>query len=480
MIWSSGKLKFPSLYPVTQAQEDAAVVMRLTDDDIFEVEKSFAPADNAYNQVGVTISDEEQDGAETTVRWPEEGSATHDALLVADGGRRSDLTMQLLGVSTPYHAGIVTEYTARHSRRVPVYRIAATVRAYALEPGDLIEVTSTSYRTTAARMMVIASVLADYGDVSAMVLDAVAYDYSDNPASEPPQNVVEPPRYAAVTAFIPRGFVATLDDTARTITATWTDSDIARWSVEAIQGSGDLRDDGDDTTTEDADFAARTDWVEIWTGRDNEAILPLPTGAQTWRMRVRGISTQGIYTRPSRERIVYFPSFVTANLPRPGGGPILTRHIGDRIGNTINFNATDMAMGEGALRGGASAVPSPRYLAAAATRLWIALDDDAEYLGIVEAAGDGGVTLWWDEFPDSWVHIRYDDTHVLGLDHQTQLAASRHHRRRAQRAALRHVRLRGYAECEPRSQDTVHPRRRRRAGGLAATRRGADLDAHRR
>ena len=418
MIWSSGKLKFPALYPVTQAQEDAAVAMRLTDDDIFELEKQYAPADAAQNQGGITHSDEEQDGAEITGRWPEEGSATHTALLDADGGRRSDIVLQLLGVSTPYHRGIIAEYNVRHSRRTPVYRIAATVRAYALEPGDLIEVTSPTYRTTAARMVVLTSTLAQFGGVSAVILEAVSYSYADNPASQPPQSVVEPPRYAPVRTFLPTGFGVVLNDTARTITAEWNDADIARWGVEAIQGSGDLRDDGDDTTTEDADFAARTDWVEIWTGRDNTAILPLPTGAQTWRMRVRGISTQGIYTRPSRERIVYFPSFVSQNLPRPGGGPILTRNIGDRIGNTVNFNSTDMPMGEGALRGGASAVPSPRYLEAAATRLWIALDDDSEYLSIVEAAGEGGVTLWWDEFPDSWVHIRYDDTHVLGIDHQ--------------------------------------------------------------
>ena len=414
MIWSSGKLKFPAMYPVTEAQEDALVAMTLGDDDIFEIEKHFAPADTAYNQGSLTFSDEEQDGAEITRRWPLEGSAAHDALKASDGGRRSDLVVQLLGVSSPYHADLINEYNVKHSRRIPVYRIAATVKAYPLEPGDLIEVSSTPYRTSDARMTVITSTLANYGNVTGTLLECVAYDYQDNPASMPSQSDTAPPRFASLRVFIPSGFQTTWNAEARTITATWDDADIARWSVEAIKGSGDLRDDDDDTTDDDDDFRARTDWVEIWNGRDNEAVLPVPNAEQTWRLRVRGITTQGIYTPPSNETTEWFPSFINPDLPRPGGGPIICRTV-NSIGNSVNFNAADLPTGEAAIRGGSTAIRSPLYLTNA-TRLWISLDDEIDYLKLVEESGAGNVTLWWREFPDSWINVTYDDSHVLGLD----------------------------------------------------------------
>lgn len=299
MIWSSGKFKLPSMYPVTQAQEDALVAMTLTDDDLFEVEKQFAPADAAHNQAVLTFDDEEQDGIETVRRWPREGTAEHRELVDdEDGGRRSDLSLQLLGVSSPYNADILSEYLVRHSRSVPVYRVVASLKAYPLETGDLVAVDSDAFRTD-DRMEVISTTMATFGAVTAVVFDAVHYDWRNNPAAEPPQNEASPPARTRLRSYAPSGLTATFDPDAWTIEMRWDDSSVARWSLEALTGEGDL--------SSDADFLARTDFAEIWTGRDNVAVLPADDANSTMRLCVRGISLGGVYTPPSEEVVVVHP-----------------------------------------------------------------------------------------------------------------------------------------------------------------------------
>ena len=302
MVWSSGRLKFPTLYPVTQKEEDELVVLTLNDADLFDIEKHYAPQDNAFNQVSITYNDEEQNGAETTHRWPKEGSEEHKKLLTADGGRRSDLAVQLLGMSDPYHGDIIGEYRVKHSRSVPVYRIAASLKAYRLEPWELIDVYSKELRVGTAdrpaRMAIIDVTLGTFGDVSAMFLTCVHYDFRNNPAAMIPQSDARPPAGTRAATFRPSNFAAMLDETARVVSCTWNDANIARWSIEVIRGDGDL--------TANAAFLARTDFKEAWSGRDNEAVLPLPNSAQTWRLRLRGITTQGVYTRSSNVQVIHF------------------------------------------------------------------------------------------------------------------------------------------------------------------------------
>lgn len=308
MVWSSGRLKFPSKYPVTRAQENALVRMTLTDEHILDLEKHYAPVDVAFNQHSITHADEEEDFAEITDGWPAEGGAVHAELLAKDGGIRSDRTVQLLGVSTPYHRDLLNEYNVRHSREVPAYRIAATMAAYALEPGDLVDVDSNRYG--ADRVEITEATRTSWGDVSAMVLSAVAYDYQNNPAAMPDQSDVRPPRLSVDHGFLPTGFDVALDSAARTLGCTWDDASVARWSIEAVIGDGDLTGTGADAVA----FKARTDFAEVWQGRDNQATLPLPNTHKTLRLRLRGLTAQGGYTLPSAEVVVEVDAFVVSRL----------------------------------------------------------------------------------------------------------------------------------------------------------------------
>ena len=105
-------------------------------------------------------------------------------------------------------------------------------------------------------------------------------------------------------------------------------------------------------------------------------------------------------------------------LTRPGGGPIFQRTVPPaNLGASVNFSspAMDLTPGLAALRGPGD-MATPLYLTTA-TRLWVSItddpssliagDDQTRYFGLINSEDDGGVTLWWEEYPDDWIHVRY-------------------------------------------------------------------------
>lgn len=149
LTWSSeGKYKLLVEYPTSQVETDALVDAShyFTDDDIIrgDVNLSWPSASDRFNQVTATFVNEYEDFKSDSVTWPKTGSTAHTTYLTEDNQQPFVGSTTLEGVTEPYHALAAAEQVVRQSRSMVILSITVTKKGLSLEPGDFINVTSTT------------------------------------------------------------------------------------------------------------------------------------------------------------------------------------------------------------------------------------------------------------------------------------------------------------------------------------------------
>ena len=149
LIWNSeGKYKLLVEYPTSTVETDALVDAShyFVDADIIrdDVTISWASASDRFNQATVTFKNEHEDFKSDSMTWPLTNSAAHTTYLTEDNSQPFVGSASLPGVTDPYHALATAEQMVRQSRSVRTLSLTVTKKGLSLEPGDFINVTSTT------------------------------------------------------------------------------------------------------------------------------------------------------------------------------------------------------------------------------------------------------------------------------------------------------------------------------------------------
>ena len=149
LTWSSeGKYKLLVEYPTSLAQQNALVDADhyFTDDDIVRDDVSIAwpSASERYNQVTVTFSNEHEDFKTDSVTWPKTGSTAYNTYLTEDNNQPFRGSFDISGITDPYHALAAAEQFVREARSVRTIDLTVTKKGLSIEPGDFINITSTT------------------------------------------------------------------------------------------------------------------------------------------------------------------------------------------------------------------------------------------------------------------------------------------------------------------------------------------------
>lgn len=149
LTWSSeGKYKLMVEYPTTAIETDALVDAShyFTDDDIVrdDVNLSWPSASDRFNQATVSFLNEHEDFKSDSMTWPKTNSTAHTTYLTEDNQQPFVGSTTLEGVTDPYHALAAAEQIVRQSRSMVSLSMTVTKKGLSLEPGDFINVTSTT------------------------------------------------------------------------------------------------------------------------------------------------------------------------------------------------------------------------------------------------------------------------------------------------------------------------------------------------
>jgi hypothetical protein len=153
LTWSSeGKYKLLLEYPTTVAEQNSLVGAShfFTDDDIIRdsISMAWPPASDRLSQATVGFLNEHEDFKEDSMTWPESFSATHNTYLNEDNGQPFQADFTVDGVSDPYHALAMAEQSVRMSRTMFTLSLTVSKKGLNLEPGDFVNITSTSVAIT--------------------------------------------------------------------------------------------------------------------------------------------------------------------------------------------------------------------------------------------------------------------------------------------------------------------------------------------
>ena len=149
LTWSSeGKYKLLVEYPTSAIEQDALVDAShyFTDDDIVRdnVTLAWPSASDRFNQVTVNFFNEHEDFKTDSITWPKTNSTAHTTYLTEDNSQPFIGTYTLDGITDPYHATASAEQLVRQSRSLKTLSLTVTKKGLSLEPGDFINVTSTT------------------------------------------------------------------------------------------------------------------------------------------------------------------------------------------------------------------------------------------------------------------------------------------------------------------------------------------------
>ena len=149
LTWSSeGKYKLLVEYPTSLAQQNALVDADhyFTDDDIVRDDVSIAwpSASERYNQVTIAFSNEHEDFKTDSVTWPKTGSTAYNTYLTEDNNQPFRGSFDISGITDPYHALAAAEQFVREARSVRTIDLTVTKKGLSIEPGDFINITSTT------------------------------------------------------------------------------------------------------------------------------------------------------------------------------------------------------------------------------------------------------------------------------------------------------------------------------------------------
>lgn len=248
LTWSSeGKYKLLVEYPTSQVETDALVDAShyFTDDDIIrdEISLSWPSASERFNQATVSFINEHEDFKSDSMTWPKTNSTAHTTYLTEDNNQPFVGSTTLEGVTDPYHALATAEQVVRQSRSMVTLTMTVTKKGLSLEPGDFINVTSTTsnisdevYRVQSIEVMADFTVkltcyFFDYTSLAWNVNDDIAY--SVKPTYD---FTVEPVTSLAYTAGKPSGDHTALAE------LTWTAPTDGSFKsvIYYTDGSGDL------------------------------------------------------------------------------------------------------------------------------------------------------------------------------------------------------------------------------------------------
>ena len=151
LTWSSdGRYKLKLAYPSSETDFNtsgnaAEAHVTFNKDNVIRdtVNLSWLAATERFNQATVTFLDEHEDFKENSVTWPKTDLTTGSAyltLLASDNNQPMTTSLNLDGITDPYHAEAYAEFTVRQSRTFHTLSFTATKAALGLEPGDFVKV----------------------------------------------------------------------------------------------------------------------------------------------------------------------------------------------------------------------------------------------------------------------------------------------------------------------------------------------------
>jgi hypothetical protein len=143
-VWSGGKYKLMVKYPAIGAEPIDAY---LTDDELVregETSVNWPSAQVKLNFATVRFLNENKDFKEDTVSWPSKYSGSvYPTYLAQDNGIQLETEAFATGVTSYYSALAKAEYLVRSSRIAITYSFAVNKSCFRLEPGDIVDLTST-------------------------------------------------------------------------------------------------------------------------------------------------------------------------------------------------------------------------------------------------------------------------------------------------------------------------------------------------
>jgi hypothetical protein len=147
LIWSSeGKYKLLLEYPSSQSNLDSLVdaTHEFNEDNIIRetVSINYASASERFNQVTASFVNEYEDFKQDSITWPETGSTPHSTYLSEDNNQPLITSINLEGITDPYHATAKAEQIVRQSREARTVSVTLDKSALTLEPGDFFKLTS--------------------------------------------------------------------------------------------------------------------------------------------------------------------------------------------------------------------------------------------------------------------------------------------------------------------------------------------------
>ena len=196
-----------------------------------DITLGWAAREKRFNRVTVKFDNRNKEYTEDTVSFPKTNSTEHQGFLTQDNNEDLHTEVELKGVVDWYQALDAAEFLVRESRNQNFITFVAQPLAMALEPGDVIDVTSSSLNLSAEKYRVREiEVMSNLTcKVKAQIYDAATYVW-DQTVAEPivfrtPTNLFASP--SAMTGLtITSAADVNFDGTAtRKLTVSWTDID---------------------------------------------------------------------------------------------------------------------------------------------------------------------------------------------------------------------------------------------------------------
>lgn len=250
LTWSSeGKYKLLLEYPETQSELDLLAVETFNDSNVIRdsIELQWLSASERYNQVSCTFLNEHENFKEDSVTWPSDNSTVYATYLSEDNNQPMSTSMNLEGITDPYHALARAEQVVRQSRTYHSLNFTSDKNALRIEPGDFIKVEldtsdiNAMYRVESIEVNedLTAKLYCHFVDVYSF-----AWNVSDNVAY--PVDIggvnfsVDPPSNLTFTARGSAGFNPDILSLAQGVLS-WTastDSSVVQYYVEASNNAG--------------------------------------------------------------------------------------------------------------------------------------------------------------------------------------------------------------------------------------------------
>jgi hypothetical protein len=124
-------------------------VMSFDEDSMLsDITLGWAARSKRFNRVTIKFDNRSKEYTEDTVSFPEKNSVAHQAYLAEDNNEDLHKEVTLEGVVDYYQALDAAEFLVRESRNQSFITFVAQPTALALQPGDLIDVTSDSLNLT--------------------------------------------------------------------------------------------------------------------------------------------------------------------------------------------------------------------------------------------------------------------------------------------------------------------------------------------